>query len=104
MPQAFERLQVEIPPAPQNPRGVINQQALQQVPQPIREPRISLPEKFDGTQSKFRDFINQIQLIFWLQPQQYPTETSQVSLIGTFLSGAALSWFILLLEKKIPLF
>ena len=30
---------------------------------PTKEPRIGLPDKFDGTRSKFRGFVNQIQLI-----------------------------------------
>jgi hypothetical protein len=49
MRQVFERLQVGAPPAPQNPRGVVDQQVLQLVPESIREPRVSLLEKFDGT-------------------------------------------------------
>jgi hypothetical protein len=53
MRQAFERLQVGALPAPQNPGGAVNQQVLQPVPEPIRDPRISLPDKFDRTQSEF---------------------------------------------------
>jgi hypothetical protein len=64
MRQAFEQLQVGAPPTPQNPRGTINQQILQPIPESIREPRVSLLEKFDGTRSKFRGFVNQIRLIF----------------------------------------
>jgi hypothetical protein len=32
----------------------------------ILEPKVSLPEKFDGTRSHFRGFINQIRLIIRL--------------------------------------
>ena len=56
----------------------------------VKEPRISLPEKFDGTRSKFRGFVNQVRLITLLQPQRYPTEISRVGLVGTLLSGQAL--------------
>ena len=42
--------------------------------------------------------------MFRLQPRQYPKGASQVGLIGTLLSGAALSWFAPLLEKNSPLF
>ena len=31
--------------------------------QQLKEPRISLPDKFDGSRSKFRGFVNQIRLI-----------------------------------------
>ena len=97
MRQALEQLRVGARPAPQNPETAINQQVLQPTP---TEPRVSLLEKFDGTRSNFQGFVNQIRLIFRLQPQQYPTGASQVRLIGTLLSGAALSWFAPLLEKK----
>jgi hypothetical protein len=73
------------------------------VPQTPKEPRVSLPEKFDGDRTKLRDFVNQIRLVFRLQPQRYATEETRVGLIGTLLSGTALSWFSSLLEKNSPL-
>jgi hypothetical protein len=48
MRQAFEWLQVGAPPPPQNLGSAINQQVLQPVPEPIKDPRVSLLEKFDG--------------------------------------------------------
>jgi hypothetical protein len=39
----------------------------------FREPRVSNLEKFDGIQSKFQRFINQVRLITILQPKRYPT-------------------------------
>ena len=68
-----------------------------------KEPRVSLPEKFDGTRSKFRGFINQVQLITMLQPDRYPTEESKVGLVGTLLTGSALSWFAPLFEQRSPI-
>jgi hypothetical protein len=65
-----------------------------------KEPRVSLPEKFDGTRSKFRGFMNQVQLITMLQPERYPTEESKVGLVGTLLTGSALSWFAPLFEQR----
>jgi hypothetical protein len=102
MRQAFEWFQVGAPPTPQSPGGAINQQILQLVPKSIREPRVSLLEKFDGTRSKFRSFVNQIWFIFRLQPWQYPTGASQVGIIEILLFGATLSWFVPLLEKHSP--
>jgi len=68
-----------------------------------KEPRVSLPDKFDGTRSKFRGFVNQIRLITMLQPERYPTEESRVGLVGTLLTGQALSWFAPLFEKRSPI-
>ena len=53
----------------------------------VKDPQVSLPEKFDGTRSKFRGFVNQVRLITILQPQQYPTDATRVGLVGTLLTG-----------------
>ena len=68
-----------------------------------KEPRVSLPEKFDGTRSKFRGFINQVRLVTMLQPQRYPTEESRVGFVGTLFTGQALSWFAPLFENRSPI-
>ena len=67
------------------------------------EPKVSLPEKFDGTRSRFRGFINQIRLIIRLQPQRYGDGLRQVGLVGTLLSGPAQAWFAPLVETSSPL-
>jgi hypothetical protein len=38
-----------------------------------KELRINLPNKFDGTCSKFWSFVNQVHLVIQLHPHQYPT-------------------------------
>jgi hypothetical protein len=53
MHQVFEWLQIGVPLVPQNPGSATNQQVFQLVPQSIREPRVSMLEKFDGTRYKF---------------------------------------------------
>ena len=68
-----------------------------------REPKISLPAKFDGTRSLFRGFLNQVHLVIQLYPNQYPTNVACVGLVGTLLCGTTLAWFAPLLEKKSPL-
>ena len=65
-----------------------------------KEPRVSLPEKFDNTHSKFWGFVNQVRLITILQPQRYPTDATRMGLVGTLLTGQALSWFAPLFEKN----
>ncbi|KAG0611152.1 hypothetical protein M758_7G119800 [Ceratodon purpureus] len=62
-----------------------------------------MPEKFDGTRSKFRGFIDQVQLITMLQPERYPTEESKVGLVGILLTGSALSWFAVDFEQRSPI-
>jgi hypothetical protein len=68
-----------------------------------RESRISFPEKFDSTRSKFQGFVNQVQLITILQPERYPTEQSRVGLVGILFTGQALSWFAPLFERRAPI-
>lgn len=65
-----------------------------------KEPKLSLPEKFNGDRTKFRGFANQVRLFMFMQPLRYPTAASQVGLIGTLLTGTALNWFSPILEKK----
>ena len=69
-----------------------------------REPKISLPAKFDGTRSLFRGFLNQVRtLVIQLHPNRYPTDAACVGLEGNLLCGMTLAWFTPLLEKKSPL-
>jgi hypothetical protein len=63
------------------------------------EPKVSLPEKFDGTRSKFRGFINQVRLVIKMQPTRYPNEVVQVGFLASLLQGPALAWFAPLLEQ-----
>ena len=62
------------------------------------EPKISLPDKFDGRRKHNQGFINQIKLIIELQPQRYANDFHQVGLIGTLLSRVAQAWFAPLVE------
>lgn len=64
------------------------------------EPKISLPQKFDGTTQLYRGFVNQVKLILQLHPRRYPNDQAKVGLIGTLLTGTALSWFSPLIETN----
>lgn len=64
------------------------------------EPSVSLPSKFDGRKEDCRNFINQVRMIFELQPSKYPTDRSKVCFIGTLLSGPAATWFSPLFESN----
>jgi hypothetical protein len=94
---AMERLQVAR--APVHVRAPVTNP----LPQAPKEPQVSLPEKFDEDRTKLRDFVNQVRLVFRLQPHRYVTEETKVGLIGSLLIETALSWFSSLLEKDSPL-
>ncbi|KAH7292053.1 hypothetical protein KP509_29G049500 [Ceratopteris richardii] len=63
------------------------------------EPKICMPEKFNGDRTKFRGFLQQVKLYIRMQPDRYPDDASKVGFIGTLLYGQALSWFAPILEK-----
>ncbi len=63
-----------------------------------KKPWISLFDKFDGTCSKFRGFVNQLCIIIQLHPHQYLTSLTQVAFISILLSNIAFVWFAPLLE------
>jgi hypothetical protein len=69
----------------------------------VKEPKISLPAKFDGSKAHFRGFINQMRLAIQMHPMRYPMDSSRVGLVGTLLIGKALSWFAPLLKANSPL-
>jgi hypothetical protein len=64
------------------------------------EPKISLPEKFDGTRSKFRGFVSQVRLIMQLHPRRYFDDTTHVEFVGTLLIGIAAAWFAPIMETS----
>lgn len=59
----------------------------------IKEPKVALPEKFDGTRTKLRGFLNQLRLLFLANPSRYSGEPQRVALAGSLLQGKALAWF-----------
>jgi hypothetical protein len=67
------------------------------------KPKISLPEKFDGTRLKFQGFVSQVRLIMQLHPRHYFDDTARVGFIGTLLTGTAAAWFAPILETSSPL-
>ncbi len=49
------------------------------------EPKIGLPEKFNGTRPKFRSFVSQVCLIIQLHPCCYLDDTTRIGFVGTLL-------------------
>jgi hypothetical protein len=67
------------------------------------EPKISLPEKFDGTHLKFQGFVSQVRLIMQLHPRRYFDDTTRVGFVGTLVTGTVAAWFAPILETSSPL-
>ncbi len=55
-------------------------------------PRLSFPEKFDGSPDKCKGFLLQCSLFMDQQLMLYPTDKSRVSFICSLLTGRALDW------------
>jgi len=72
-------------------------------PTSAKAPKISMPDKFDGNRRKFCGFVNQVKLVFQMQPNTYHTDMIKIGFIGSLLSGPALDWFASLMEKSSPL-
>lgn len=75
---------------------------MEELREPYYEPQVSLPNKFDG-KSNCRNFLNQVRIIFLLQPKRYPTDNIKVGFFATLLTGAAAAWFSPLFENGSPL-
>jgi hypothetical protein len=64
------------------------------------EPKISLPEKFDGTRPKFWGFVSQVCLIIQLHLHRYSDDTTRIGFVGTLRAGIAITWFAPILETS----
>ncbi|KAL0154206.1 hypothetical protein M9458_050460, partial [Cirrhinus mrigala] len=66
--------------------------------EPIRQnppasiPKISLPDKWDGSGAKCDVFLTNLDLIFEFQPSRYPTDRSRIALLTSLLAGQAAEW------------
>ncbi|KAH9250121.1 hypothetical protein BASA81_012076 [Batrachochytrium salamandrivorans] len=80
-------------------RAMLENTVSESAPVSTLEPKASLPDKFDGTRKNFRGFINQLELVFQLQASRYDTDRKMIAMLGTLLTGNALSWYNPYLEK-----
>ena len=83
LPNATEN-QTSNPAAPASAPPVVSNNSIQ--------PKLSLPEKFDGSPSACKGFLLQCSLYFDQQTQSYSTDESRVSFICSLLTGRALEW------------
>lgn len=68
-----------------------------------QEYRLQDPDKFDGTKSACRGFVNQCRLIFRMQPHRFSNDAVKVGYIISLLKGQALKWASPLLERNNPM-
>ncbi len=62
------------------------------MPPTSQRPRLSLPDKYDGSPERCKGFLMQCYLYIHQQPLTFPTDASQVSFICSLLTGRALDW------------
>lgn len=55
-------------------------------------PRLALPDKFDGNPTKSKGFLLQCALFVDQQQAMYNTDASKISLVCSLLTGKALEW------------
>lgn len=55
-------------------------------------PRLALPEKYDGAPGRCRGFLLQCSIYIAQQPQAFTNEEAKVAFIVSLLSGKALEW------------
>ncbi len=67
------------------------------IPTP-QNPRLSLPNKYDGSPERCKGFLMQCYLYINQQPLTFSTDDSQVSFICSLLTGRALEWATAILE------
>lgn len=64
------------------------------------EPKLKLPDSYDGSRSQFRGFLNQCRLYLSMKPRTYASHRAKVGLIISLLTGPALSWATPILERE----
>ncbi len=79
---------IAAPPTPTPPPAALSQSASQS----MTSPRLSFPEKYDGTPNKCKGFLLQCTIFMDQQPHLYPTDDSRVPFVCSLLTGRALDW------------
>ena len=56
------------------------------------EPKLQMPNRYEGVPGKCRNFLAQCELFFRSQPSRFLVDESRISFILSLLSGTALDW------------
>lgn len=58
----------------------------------IREPKLQMPNCYDGKPGKCRNFLAQVDIFFKTQPSRFVLEEARIGFILSLLTGSALDW------------
>ncbi|KAL0156998.1 hypothetical protein M9458_048244, partial [Cirrhinus mrigala] len=67
---------------------------------PAQQPKISLPDKWDGSDARCDVFLTNLSLIFEFQPSRYPTDRSRIALLVSLLTRQAAEWAAAVLKAN----
>ncbi|KAL0151619.1 hypothetical protein M9458_053020, partial [Cirrhinus mrigala] len=59
---------------------------------PALQPKIALPDKWDGSGARCDVFLTNLSLLFEFQPARYPSDRSRIALLISLLTGQAAEW------------
>jgi hypothetical protein len=58
-----------------------------------REPRLPVPDRFNGSRENFSSFLAQVETVFQLNRSRFPDDLTRILYIGSLLTGTASRWF-----------
>ncbi|KAL0200738.1 hypothetical protein M9458_003925, partial [Cirrhinus mrigala] len=67
---------------------------------PAPQPKIALPDKWDGSGARCDVLLTNLSLLFEFQPARYPTERSRIALLISLLTGQAAEWAAAVLKAN----
>ncbi len=67
-------------------------------------PRLTFPERFDGSPTKCKGFLLQCSMFVKQQPMLYPTDESRIAFVSSLLTGRALEWATVVWSEDRPTF
>ena len=65
-----------------------------------KEPKLALPEKFNGNKKEIREFLASVINYINLKRESYNEDYKKVGFIGSLLTGQARSWYRILIETN----
>ena len=95
-PHLLEQILVALTNAQLNPP----QTAQPEVQNRVREPRLPDVDPFNGSKTKFHNFLAKIKNFFAAQPRTYDTDDKKISYVISRLEGTAENWAATILENS----